>query len=166
MYNIGDMVVYGLGGVMKIVDVRDIEVGDTARSYYVLRELSGYSASETLIPVDNAELVAQMRPLLTKDEIAEVIRAARVAPDPEWIADNRRRAEHFKSILLSGDRVALLLMIRSIVDAGRRRADEGKKNFLSDENAMKKAEKLLYSEISIVLGIDESAVPAYIESVA
>ncbi len=165
MYNVGERVVYGLGGVMEVVDLRVIVLGDTAREYYVLREMGSYSSSETLIPVDNAELTAQMRPLLTPDELVTAIKTAKASPDAEWISDNRARAEHFKSVILSGDRVALMLMIRSIVEAGKRRATEGKKNFLSDENAMKKAEKLLFSEISVVMGIAVADVPAFIESV-
>ena len=165
MYNVGERVVYGLGGVMEVVDLRVIEIGDTSRKYYVLREMGSYSSSETLIPVDNAELTAQMRPLLTREEIVDAIKTAKASPDAAWIADNRTRAEHFKSVILSGDRVALMLMIRSIVEAGKRRATEGKKNFLSDENAMKKAEKLLFSEISIVMGLDPADVPAFIDSI-
>ena len=165
MFNVGEKVVYGLGGVMEIVDVREIVFGDNPRTYYVLREMGSSSTSETLIPVDNADLVAQMRPLLTREEMVCAIRAARVAPDAEWIDDNRKRADHFKAVILSGDRVALMLMIRSIIEAGKRRAEEGKKNFLSDENAMKKAEKLLYSEISVVFDISLEDVPSFIESV-
>jgi len=165
MYNVGERVVYGLGGVMEIIDLRDVDLGDASRKYYVLREIDSFSSSETLIPVDNAELTAQMRPLLTREEIVNVIRVAKDSPDAEWISDNRARSEHFKRVILSGDRVALMLMIRSIVDAGKRRASEGKKNFISDENAMRRAERLLYSEIATVMGIGISEVPAFIESV-
>ena len=165
MCKVGQTVVYGLGGVMEIVALREVEIGDTVRSYYVLREIGSLTSSETLVPVDNKELTSQMRPLLSREELIAAIRMARTIPDDEWISDNRARAEHFKRVILSGDRVALMLMIRSVVNAGRRRADEGKKNFLSDESAMKRAEKLLYSEISVVMDIDISDVPAFIESV-
>ena len=39
----------------------------------------------------------------------------------------------------------------------------GKKNYLADEGAMVKAEKLLYSELATVFGIDESEVTDFVE---
>ncbi|MBQ2793403.1 MAG: hypothetical protein IKL79_01620 [Clostridia bacterium] len=165
MFSIGEKVVYGAYGVMKIVDVRDIEIGDCMRKYYVLCEAGAVAFSETLIPVDNQTLVAGMRRLLSPDGMLAAIKAAKAVTDLPWVEDNRARAEHFKSVMTSGDRTAILVMIRSIVAAGVRRAAEGKKNFLADENAMKKAEKILYSEISAVMEIPTADVPAFIESV-
>ena len=42
--------------------------------------------------------------------------------------------------------------------------DEGKKNFLADEGIKLKAQKLLFSEISVVFDIPEEEIPAFIES--
>ena len=142
MFSIGEKVVYSAYGVMDIVDVREVTIGDDARKYYVLCESGGALFSETLIPVDNEALVAGMRRLLSPDEIVAAIRKANGVSDLPWVEDNRARADYFKSVLSSGDRAAILVMIRSIVEAGVRRASEGKKNFLADENAMKKAEKI------------------------
>ncbi len=165
MFSIGEKVVYGAYGVMDVVDVRDVEIGESVRKYYVLCESGVQSFSETLIPVDNEALVAGMRRLLTPDGMIAAIKAAKAVADLPWVEDNRARAEHFKTVMSSGDRTAILVMIRSIVAAGVRRAAEGKKNFLSDENAMKKAEKILYSEISVVMDIPTADVPAFIENV-
>ncbi len=165
MFSIGEKVVYGAYGVMVVVDVRDVAIGDNLRKYYVLCESGVQAFSETLIPVDNELLVSGMRRLLSPDGMLEAIRAAKAVDDLPWLEDNRARAEHFKAVLTSGDRAAILVMIRSIVEAGVRRAAEGKKNFLADENAMRKAEKVLYSEISEVMGIPTAEVPAFIESV-
>lgn len=161
MHKVGDKVLYGTSGVMLIADIREESVCDVTRSYYVLRELSG-RGGETLIPTDSDSLVSRMRPLLKREEIDEMIRLAKAAPEAEWIKDNRTRAEKFKKIILSGDRTALIAMINSIYIAGMKRTEQGKKNYLSDESAMRKAEKLLYSEISAVCGIAEEDVPEYI----
>ena len=85
-------------------------------------------------------------------------------PPLEWIADNRKRAESFKLIIESGDRMRMLLMIYSVRKTGERRNEEGKKNYLADENAMHKAEKLLVTEFSIVLGISEEDAAELINS--
>ena len=164
MHNIGEYVVYGGNGVMTVVDIREEAFGGDMRPYYVLREVGTSSASLTFVPTDNERLVSLMRPLLTRDEIYEIIHSLRNLPDCTWAKDSRSRSELFKRIMESGDRGGILAMIRTIYKAGLRREEEGKKNFISDENAMHKAEKLVYSEFSLVLGIPEEEIPELIKA--
>ena len=63
----------------------------------------------------------------------------------------------FKKILESGSRTDILGIIYLIRECGKRRLTEGKKNFLSDESILKRAEKILAAEISIVFDIDEES---------
>lgn len=165
MHKIGDTVLYGTVGVMKIIDIREESAFDTPRTYYVLTDPEGKSGSETLIPTDNKELTSRMRPLLSKEELREVIREGKNMPPEEWVSDNRRRADAYNKIMLSGDRRRIIAMIRAIHEAGLVRAKEGKKNFLSDENIMRKAEKLLFSEIATVMDITESEASDFVEAI-
>ena len=82
MYGIGDKVVYGALGVMEIVDISNQTIGDVTREYYVMKEYSSLSSSLTYVPLANEELVAQMKPLLTKEEIIDVIKTAKNSPPP------------------------------------------------------------------------------------
>lgn len=163
MHKIGDKIMYGAGGVMTIVDIREESIGDVSRSYYVLRPALIRSDSLTFVPTDNEKLVSAMRPLISREEIISLLRGAKDAPALKWINENRARQECFKRIMESGDRAGMIAMIRAIDESAARREAEGKKNFLSDENAKAKAEKLLLSEFSIVLGIPEEEVSAFIE---
>lgn len=163
MHKIGDKIMYGAGGVMTIVDIREESIGDTSRSYYILRPTLARAESFTYVPVDNEALVSAMRPLLTEDEIISLLRSAKNLPPIDWVKENRARQEYFKKIMESGDRAKLISMIRAIDENGLRREAEGKRNFLSDENARAKAEKLLFSEFSVVLGIPEEEIPAFVE---
>ncbi|MBR5449550.1 MAG: hypothetical protein IKV43_06130 [Clostridia bacterium] len=165
MFSIGEKVVYGAYGVMEVIDMRDVTFDDRVRKYYVLREAGNNTSSETLVPMDNEIVVSHMKRLLTKEEMIDAIRAAKAETDFHWPPDNRARAEYFKTVIASGDRVAILVMIRSVIEAGKLRAAEGKKNFLSDETAMRKAEKVLYSEIALVMEIPLSDVVRFIENV-
>lgn len=164
MHKIGDNIMYGANGVMTIVDIRDESIGDISRSYYVLRPMSSRSDSLTFVPTDNEGLVANMRPLLTKDQVVALVHEMKNPKPIKWINENRPRSDAFKKIMESGDREMMVSMIHAICENAKRREAEGKKNFLSDENAKQKAEKLLYSEFSIVLGIPEEEVPAFIEN--
>lgn len=165
MYRIGDKVVYGALGVMEIIEITDQTVGDVTRKYYVMKEYSSNSPSLTYVPLDNETLTSQMKPLLTKDEIVEVIRKAKNSPPLEWIEDNRARSEAYKKILSTADRALMLSMIDSVYKTGIRREEEGKKNYIADENSMKRAEKLINTEFALVLGIPESDVPEFIKNV-
>ena len=126
--------------------------------YYVLLPLGAPPSSLTVVPMDNEKLTAGMRPLLTKTEIDSIIKAAKDMPDSEWIEDSRARSERFRKIIASGDRTEIIAMINAIYKEGKRRSCDGKKNYLQDENVMKRAEKLVYSEFSAVLGIPEEEV--------
>ena len=165
MYGIGDRVVYGAFGVMEVVDVVEQTLSDVTKKYYVMKEYASHSTSLTYVPLDNEALVEQMKPLLTKDEIVAVIRESRVAPPLKWVEDNRARSEFYKKILGTSDRLQLLQMIDTVYKTGLRREAEGKKNFIADENSMHRAKKLIAIEFALVLGIPESDVPAFIESV-
>lgn len=163
MHRIGDNIMYGASGVMTIVDIREESIGDVSRSYYVLCPTLVRSDSLTFVPMDNEKLVTSMRPLIRREEIITLLRESKDAPALEWIKENRARQDRFKKIMESGDRAGMIAMIRAIDESAARREAEGKKNFLSDENAKQKAEKLLFSEFSLVLGIPEEEIPAFIE---
>lgn len=162
MHSIGDKVVYGASGVMTIVDIREESVGDVSRSYYVLQSIPTRTDSLTFVPADNERLVSAMRPLLTVDGVYDIIRAMRATPPIAWVPENRSRQEHFKRVMESGNRLALVAMMNAIDEHGRLRELEGKKNFLTDENARHKAEHLLYSEFAVVLGVTEEEIPAIV----
>lgn len=165
MYEIGDKVLYSTLGVMEIVDIADQTIGDVTKKYYVLKEYASLSSSLTYIPADNEQLLAGIKPLLTKDEVIDVIKAAKMAPPLEWIEDNRARSEYYKKILASLDRVKIMVMISTVIETGKRREAEGKKNYIADETSMKKGEKLITTEFSLVIGIPESEVKDFIDRI-
>ena len=135
MHKIGDNIMYGANGVMTIVDIREESIGDISRSYYVLRPASSRSDSLTFVPTENERLVEAMRPLLTRDEVISLIKEMKNPKPIEWINENRPRSEAFKRIMESGDRLQMFAMIAAIDESGKRREAEGRKNFLTDNNA-------------------------------
>ena len=165
MYEIGDKVVYGALGVMEVVDIADQTVGDVTRKYYVMREYASPTNSLTYVPLENETLVAQIKPLLTKEEIYEAVRTAKASPLIDFVEENRARSEMYKGILSSGDRVRILSMIQTVYMTGVRRESEGKRNFIADENIVKRAEKNIAVEFSLVLGISEDGLNEFIMGV-
>lgn len=152
---IGDKLIYGSQGIMTLTDKRYESIGDEQKLYYVLSGEDTATAALTFVPVDSERLSALMKPLLSKDELLAALSGFDKEKFPEWNESSRARQEYFKKILEGDSRTDVLGMIYLIRESGRRRVAEGKKNFLSDENLLKRAEKILSSEISLVFGIGE-----------
>jgi RNA polymerase-interacting CarD/CdnL/TRCF family regulator len=163
MYNIGDNIIYGMGGIMTVVDIRRESFTGEEKDYYILCDYGNCGSSVTYVPMDNLKLIESMHRLLTRDEATESISKAKELPDVEWIPDSRARTEAYREIMRRADRAEILAMIRTIHHTGLSRAAIGKKNFLADENVMLKAESILLVEFSIVLGISESEVRKIID---
>ena len=162
MHKIGERVIYGANGVMQIVDIREEMIADTKKTYYVLVSPNSSADAHTFVPVDNERLVSSMRPLLTKEEAMDMIHRIKSIPEAEWQSDNRSRSESFRAIIESGDREGMIAVIKAVYENGLKRQEEGKKNFLADESLMKKAERVLYSELALVLEIPEDEVSDFI----
>lgn len=164
MHQIGDKVVYGALGVMTVVDIREEAIADVSRSYYVLRPTLLRSESLTFVPTDSERLVGLMHPLMDADELLSLLRSPEQIEPIGWIPESRTRQEFFKRVMESGDRRQIIAMINAIDECGRRREAEGKKNFITDENARHKAQRLLYSELAVVLDIPEEDVAGVVNS--
>ncbi len=157
-HKVGEKILYGAVGIMEIVDVREENIGDTKRSYYVLKEVNSGSDSQTYVPVDNERLTSQMHALLTKNQILDNLEKSKSLPQMEWESNNRIRSEQYRALMESGDRLSIIAMIKSIEKMGAVRASQGKKNYIADDTAMRRALKLLSLEISIVMNmpVDEA----------
>lgn len=162
-YNVGDRILYGAVGIMEIVDISEQTVAGMQKQYYILKELGSISDSHTYVPLDNARLMAAMHPLLSSEDIYALIERAPEISALEWVENNRARAEKYKEIMELGDRGAIIAMVKSISNMANERAAIGKKNYIADDTAKKRACHLLYSEVSLVLGIPESEAEALIK---
>ncbi len=76
--------------------------------------------------------------------------------------DNRLRAELFGGIPGRGDRMELLALIRTLREKRAELAREAGKMSASDDNVLKKAEKIINGEFGLALSIPPEEVPAFI----
>lgn len=160
MYDINDTVLYGANGICKISDICEKDFSGTVKKYYLLRPLANEGMT-IFVPVENKTLTQRMRRILSTEEIYDLI--GMITDEPvEWIVDDTERKEHYRAILSSGDRRELLKMIRELYLHKQEQQSKGRKNHISDEQFLKEAEKLLYSEFSLVLNIKPNEVPSFI----
>ncbi len=148
MLDIGSYVIYRAEGVCRITDIRNENFG-TANGeevYYILAPQND-PKSILFVPVENERLTALMRPLLSADQIQALcteLRGERI----EWVAESRARNNLFRDLLSEGDRTKLIPLIHTIVEQMEEQAKQGKKPTATDQNALRRAKRLLFDEFS------------------
>lgn len=161
MYQIGDAVLYGTQGVCRIAEITQKTLNKTVVEYYVLKPV--YCDHSTIyIPVQNAELTGKMRRVLSEEEVSDIIHAM---PFEEsiWIEDEAERKERYRDIILRGNRMELVKMIKALHAHQQQQQARGKKMHQADERFLKEAEKMLYDEFALVLHIEPNQVLPFIQ---
>lgn len=160
MFSAGDTVSYGTGGICKIREITEMTVGKIKKEYFVLVPIHD-EKSTLYVPTDNKKLLANMRSVLSLDEINTLIDNAAKKP-MEWIENDIHRKEHCTDVLKSGDRTELMRLIEMLY-LRREELKSTKKHFhISDEKFLREAERLLHDEFSYTLNIKSEEVPSYI----
>lgn len=162
MYGKGDLVMYGVHGVCAVVDVEERKVDRKTVQYLVLepREQSG---SRYFVPTGNANAMAKLRPMLSSEELEALLVSEEVRTDA-WIPDENQRKQCYRELIGSGDRAALLRMVRTLHARKKVQEAQGRKFHLCDENFLRDAQRLLSTEFSVILGIVPAEVGPYVLS--
>lgn len=157
---IGTYVLYGKTGVCLVQEQKTIKMGRESSQYYVLSPVSD-GRSSVYVPCDNADLVARMRPLLTRDEINALLVDAEAERQP-WIDDRNERGALYRRVAADGDRQQLIRVICCLFRKKHERMEMGKHLSTMDEAALQECMRLIDEEFSMVLDIPRSAVVDYI----
>lgn len=157
---VGSQVVYGIHGVCSIIDIEVRTVDRKKVEYFVLAPNEQPNA-RFYVPMRNEAALSKLRPLLTKDEL-DALLSSEAAHQDCWVPDENRRKQKYRDLINSADRAALISMIRLLHRHREEQQAAGRKFHLCDENFLRDAHKLLCSEFSLVLGIPQSEVDAYI----
>lgn len=162
MFQVGDQVVYGMHGVCVISGVEERTIDRKAIQYFVLTPVERTDA-QYYVPMHNEAALSKMRPVITKEELNDMLESDAVTQD-SWIADENLRKQRYKELITGGDRVALVQMVRSLHQHKKMQYAAGRKFHLCDENFLRDAEKLLGSEFSLVLQMSQEEVGAYMRN--
>lgn len=163
MFQCGDKVLYGSHGICEIVDVEIRRVDRRSIEYFVLQPLE-QTNSRFYIPTQNSIAVSKLRPILTPEEINALL-TEELTKTNAWIEDEGKRKQHYKELISSGDRAALIRMVHALHLHRREQEDAGRKFHLCDDNFLRDAEKLLSAEFALVLNIRQDEVGVYIQNV-
>jgi len=161
MFQPGELVVYGTTGVCRVEEIVRPNLAGTHRNkeYYLLKPIHQDGVIYT--PVDNEKV--PMRPVISAEaaealiDLIPTIRAeARHAPTVQALA------QQYHAAVRSHDCRDLIELMMSIY-AKQQLAEAQKRRLgMVDERYMKQAERLLYGELSVALGISYEQVQPYI----
>ncbi len=161
MYQVGELVLYGIHGVCHVVGIEERTV-DRKKIQYLLLQPLQHSGSSFLVPLANPNAMAKLKPVLTRSEWEALLQDPQVREE-SWIVDESQRKQYYRTLIAAGDRVALLRMVRSLKIQREKQLATGRKFHLCDENFLRDALRLLGSEISVVLGIPTAEVEDYLQ---
>ena len=161
-FSVNDYVIYKGVGVCRIeaIETKSFDDGISSEDYFKLVPL-GAGSSSYFVPV--SRVGGRVRKPMTAEEVNAAI------DDSEngniRLTDNSKaRRSEIDSILKEGDHAKIISLIKSIYLHTESCRSSGRKILVSDENALRAAESMIYPEFSFALGIDEREVAGYIGS--
>lgn len=151
VFLVGDSVVYRAEGICDIVDIRKECFGANPEGdeYYILSPRNDVNSS-IYVPVHNEALTALMRPILSREEIVEMLRELR-EERLDWPAESRARNVAFREILSQGDCRALVVLVLTAQERVDALIAAGKKPGSTETNALSRAYKMLRDEFSVAI---------------
>ncbi len=156
MYKVGDYLVYKKD-VCKVVNIID-NILDNVK-YYVLSPIDDESLKVD-VPVDNR--CGFIRNLISREELEDIIDDI---PNVKVIENSDRLIEGtYKELLKNGTHRSLISIIKTTYLRNQNRKNSKKKLSEKDEYYFNKAEKYLYTEFGIVLGMNYEDTKEYVIS--
>lgn len=162
MYQVGELVVYGIHGVCRVADEEKKTI-DRKKVTYLVLEPVNQSGSRFLVPTHNANVMAKVRSVLTPEGMEKLL-TSREVRGSAWIADEGQRKQLYRELVSSTDAVRLASMVYTLYHHKSAQLAAGKKVHQSDDNFLRDGEKLLINEAAVIFGWDTDQAKQYIRS--
>lgn len=160
MYQNGDWVMYGIHGVCRVAGTEKQLVNRKQTEYLVLESLS-QTESKFYLPTANPTAMAKIKAVLPAQELRDLLASEEIREDV-WIQEENQRKQTYRDLISSGDRTALLKMVNTLYRYKAAQAAAGRKFHQCDDNFLRDAEKLLTSEIALVLEMSQEEARDYL----
>lgn len=145
MFLIGDYILYK-NEVCIVKDIKKKYYLD--KDYYVLSPFDDDSLIN-YVPIENKHNL--VKSILSKEEALNFVET--IASIKPIKISNRLVENDYKTLLYSGEKEDLVKIIKTTYLRNEERKQFGKKISEIDDNYFKKAEKILYTELSLSLGL-------------
>lgn len=148
MFQIGEFIVYGTSGVCQVIaiDYPNIQLsGSEKKQYYKLAPV--FSSEVIYTPVDTS---VTMRQVVSREEARRLIEQIAIGQLPA--EGNGGQFEAYEALLKSHSCSDLIQLLKQIHYHNPDYLQSGKKLSATNQKYLKRAEELLYNELSIALG--------------
>ena len=162
MYQTGELVVYGTTGVCRVEGLAEPDPMDrSGKRYYQLKPL--YQDGVIYTPVEGGKV--PMRPVMSAEEARSLAaQVPQIQPAEHRARTIQLLTQHYQAILQSGSSRELLELAMSI-QAKRRQAERQNRRLgMVDERYGRQAERLLFGELAVALGLPYDQVPDFLFS--
>jgi CarD family transcriptional regulator len=165
LYEIGELIVYGGEGVCKVesIGVPQLTGGQKTasdRPFYTLVPL--YRTGKIFTPVDGK---AYMRPVISRDEAIELVK--QIPSTEAQVYENKNLrflVEQYQEVIAKHNCADLVKLIKAVYVKRMNAIKRGKKLGQIDERYMKRAEDMLYGELSVSLDVPRDDIVGYISN--
>lgn len=160
MFRKTEYVMHRSEGVCVVEDIRTERFPGTApKEYYILRPVYENKGTTVFLPLDTAE--KRLRPLLTAEQIGEILKTAAAEP-MQWNENDRERQGECSTLMKEGDPATLLKWMLLLQERQKQQIAAGKKLRFFDEHALQELETLIREEYAHVLNLPPKTVLQYI----
>ena len=153
MYQTGDWVMYGVHGVCQVIGTEK-QLVNRKRTLFLVLEPLAQPGSRFYLPAENETALEKLKPVLSLAELTDLL-GSELARQHRWIQEEPRRKQYYRELIGSGDRVALMQMVSTLYRYKAEQLATGRKFHQSDDNFLRDAEKLLASEIALVMHLPQ-----------
>ena len=164
MYRVGDAVLYGSNGICRIREITRMESCGTVDDFYVLKPVSS-EATTVFVPLGSEILLSRMHPLLSPEELRELLDGFSDAA-PIWVENENQRKTLYREIMNSGDRSAIFRVYLTLRRLRSEREKKGKHLRVSDERSYRETERIYFDELSLVLGWSREEGEAFLDGLS
>ena len=155
-----EFVVYGVHGVCRVLGTEK-QLVDRKRTEFLVLEPLAQTGSRFYLPVQNPTAMGKLKPVLTREELTQLLQSDSVRDDC-WIPEESIRRATYRNLLSGADRLGLLQMVSTVYRYRCSQEMSGRKLYLCDENFLRDAEKYLSSEIALVMDIPVDQAKAFL----
>ena len=162
MYQIGEFVVYGIQGVCRVLGTEKQLVNRKRVEYLILEPITR-EKSRFYLPTQNPNAIGKLCPVLTRKELNDLLDCAQINEDC-WIKEESLRKQRYRDLLSAADRISLMQMLRSLYRYQSELISNGKRIHQCDEYFLHDAERLLSSEIGLVMELSPEEAKQYLRN--
>ena len=162
MFEKDQWVLYGIHGVCRVIGTEKQMVNRKRTEFLVLEPLSR-GESRYYLPTGNPTALSKLKTVLSPQELTDLLASAE-SREYVWIHDEGARKQTYKDVINNSDRQMLLKLVSSLYRYRDEQAAAGRKFHLCDENFLRDAEKVLASEIALVLNMTPEEARNYLRA--